>query len=89
VRGVINFGGILMTELNKGCRGFEKLLLALERHSKDQTLQTKKWVNIWCMVANYRSYCYIHKVSESRISEQCTNLEKLLAKNKTTTAYQK
>jgi hypothetical protein len=53
-----------MTELDKGCRGFEKLLLALERHSKDQTLQTEKWVNIWCEVADYRSYCYIHKVSE-------------------------
>ena len=51
-----------MTESDKGCRGFEKLLLALERHSKDQTLQTEKWVNMWCKVADYRSYCFIHKI---------------------------
>jgi hypothetical protein len=51
-----------MTELDKGCRGFEKLLLSLVRHSKDQTLQTEKWVNIWCKVADYRSYCHIHKI---------------------------
>jgi hypothetical protein len=65
VRGVINFfNGIKMTELDKGCRGFEKLLLALERDCKDPTLQTEKWVNIWCMVADYRSYCYTHKIPE-------------------------
>jgi hypothetical protein len=64
VLGVINFGGILMTEFNKGCRGFEKLLLALERDSKDPTLQSKNWVNMWCKVADYRSFCFVHKIKE-------------------------
>ena len=60
----MNFGEILMTELDKGSKGFEKLLLALDRHCKDQTLQNQKWVNIWCEVADYRSYCFIHKKND-------------------------
>ncbi len=64
----MNFGGILMTELDKGCKGFEKLLLALDRHCKDQALQSKNWVNMWCKVADYRSYCFIHKKNQYETS---------------------
>ncbi len=53
-----------MTEFNKGCRGFEKLLLALERDCKDPTLQNKNWVNMWCKVSDYRSFCFVHKIKE-------------------------
>ena len=50
-----------MKQIDKGCKGFEKLLLALVRKSKDNTLQNQKWVNVWDKVADYRSYCIIHK----------------------------
>jgi hypothetical protein len=53
-----------MKQIDKGCKGFEKLLLALVRKSKDNTLQNEKWVNIWAKVADYPSYCFIHRKNE-------------------------
>jgi hypothetical protein len=45
-----------MNYVDKGSKGFAKLLIALKKQSKNDTLQNRKWVELWGRVANYRYY---------------------------------
>lgn len=49
-----------MNYVDKGSKGFEKLLIALLKQSKNDTLQNRKWVKLWDEVADYRSYKIKH-----------------------------
>ena len=45
-----------MTSDKKGAKAFEKLLIALERQCKADTLRNKEWVRLWSRVADYNSF---------------------------------
>ena len=49
-----------MNYVDKGSKGFEKLLIALVNLNRNDTLQNKKWVKIWDKVADYRCYKIKH-----------------------------
>jgi hypothetical protein len=44
----------------KSAKAFEKLLFALKRQSKDDSVRNKNWVRLWSQVADYSSYLW-HK----------------------------
>lgn len=49
-----------MNSYDKGCRGFEKLLLTLKRQCKDDNKNNQQWVKLWSNVADYRYFKIKH-----------------------------
>lgn len=45
-----------MSYFDKGVYGFKRLLISLERVSRDNTEQNRKWVRLWGRIGNYEYY---------------------------------